>query len=76
MASEPGRTLITVVHDPELLPLLATRVIGMAAGRVQWDRPIGDITAPVLQDLYGRRTGEAAARHEHGHTPVTRLAHA
>ena len=55
------RTLVTVVHDLGLLPRLATRVLGMAHGQVQWDRPIGDVTAPMLQALYERRAGEAVA---------------
>ena len=76
LASKPGRSLITVVHDLDLLPLLATRVIGMAAGRVQWDGPIGEITAPLLQDLYASRAGDMASCHEPGHAPMTRLARA
>jgi phosphonate transport system ATP-binding protein len=76
LASAPGRTSITVVHDLDLLPLLATRVIGLAAGRVQWDWPIGEVTAPMLQDLYGRRVGETAASQEPEHAPMARLARA
>jgi phosphonate transport system ATP-binding protein len=57
LASAPGRTLVTVVHDLDLLPLLATRVIGMAEGCVRWDRPIGEVTPPLLQALYERRCG-------------------
>lgn len=49
----PGRTLLTVVHDLDLLPRLATRVIGMAAGRLQWDLPIDDVAPPLLNALYG-----------------------
>jgi phosphonate transport system ATP-binding protein len=74
LAAEPGRTLVTVVHDLDLLPLLATRVIGMAAGRVQWDRPIGELTSPMLQDLYERRAGGAGAGPEPEHPPMGRLA--
>jgi phosphonate transport system ATP-binding protein len=51
-ACDSGRTLVTVVHDLDLLPLLADRVIGMAAGRVQWAQPIGDATPTLLQSLY------------------------
>ena len=76
LASEPGRSLMTVVHDLELLPLLATRVIGMAAGRVQWDRPIGGVTTPMLQDLYGGRAGERAAHPEPERRPMARLVRA
>ena len=52
LAAEPGRTLLSVVHDPGLLPLLATRVVGMAEGRVCWDVPIAELRAPMLQALY------------------------
>jgi phosphonate transport system ATP-binding protein len=54
VAAEPGRTLVCVVHDLALLPLLATRVIGLADGRLQWDRPIGAVTPALLQALYER----------------------
>jgi phosphonate transport system ATP-binding protein len=53
VASGPQRTLVTVVHDLALLPHLATRVIGMAAGRVVWDLPLPDVSAARLQALYG-----------------------
>jgi phosphonate transport system ATP-binding protein len=54
-AAGPGQTLVTVVHDLELLPLLATRVIGLAGGRVQWDVPLAAVTPSLLQALYGQR---------------------
>jgi len=60
VAAEPDRTLLTVVHNLDLLPLLATRVIGMAEGRARWDRPMTDVTPSLLQALYERRTDEAA----------------
>ncbi len=60
VAAAPGRTLVSVVHDPELLPLLATRVIGMAEGRVCWQLPVADLTPALLSDLYGPRTGAPA----------------
>jgi phosphonate transport system ATP-binding protein len=75
-ASEPGRTLVTVVHDLDLLPLLANRVIGMAAGRLQWDLPISEVTASMLQDLYGRCGGVAGFCHESECAPMARLARA
>jgi phosphonate transport system ATP-binding protein len=49
--ADPAHTLIVVVHDLELLPRLATRVIGMADGQVVWDRPIGQPSPPMLQAL-------------------------
>lgn len=54
VAAEPGRTLLTVVHDLALLPMLATRVIGLAQGRVRWDRPRVEVTPSLLQALYER----------------------
>jgi len=74
LAAEPGRTLITVVHDLALLPLLATRVIGMADGRVQWDRPIDALSASWLQELYERRAVEPATAEDHRPAPAARLA--
>lgn len=76
MADEPGRTLLTVVHDLELLPLLATRVIGIADGQVRWDRPIAEVTPALLQALYGRRADDQATVPSPQPTDVFRLARA
>ena len=46
-------TLMVVVHDPALLPLLADRVIGLAAGRVVFDKPLNDLDPAALAALYG-----------------------
>lgn len=51
-------TLITVVHNPALLPLLAERVIGFKAGRIAFDLPLKRVDADRLRDLY--RNGGAA----------------
>jgi phosphonate transport system ATP-binding protein len=53
-AEQPGRTSVCVVHDLELLPVLATRVIGIANGHVSWDRSISELTPALLQALYER----------------------
>jgi phosphonate transport system ATP-binding protein len=45
-------TLITVVHDPALLPLLAHRVIGLRQGRVVFDGPLSGWQPDDLKDLY------------------------
>ncbi|MDO9164900.1 MAG: ATP-binding cassette domain-containing protein [Rhodoferax sp.] len=47
-----GATLLTVVHQPGLLPLLADRVIGLAHGGVLYDGPVGDATPSLLRSLY------------------------
>lgn len=48
----PGATLITVVHQPALLPLLADRVIGLRDGALAFDLPIAHVGAERLQALY------------------------
>lgn len=62
VAAVPGRSLLCVLHDLELLPLLATRVIGIAEGRVAWDKPLAELSPALLQALYERSdTGPAPA---------------
>nr|WP_231379677.1 ATP-binding cassette domain-containing protein [Polaromonas sp. CG_9.11] len=59
--TEPaGRTLVSVVHDPELLPVLASRVIGIADGELQWDVALSALTPGHLQELYRPRSGGVA----------------
>lgn len=76
LAAEPGRTLLTVVHDLDLLPVLATRVIGLAEGQVCWDWPMADVTPSLLQSLYERRAGGAHAAVPPQSTTRVRLARA
>jgi phosphonate transport system ATP-binding protein len=45
-------TLISVVHDPALLPLLAHRVIGLRQGKLVFDGPLADWRPRDLKDLY------------------------
>ena len=66
LAEPAGRTLVSVVHDTELLPLLATRVIGIAGGELQWDLPIEALEPGRLEALYrpksaGSGTGPRAS---------------
>ncbi len=51
-----GATLLTVVHEPALLPLLGDRVLGLRAGRLVFDRPVGQVDDSLLADLYRRDT--------------------
>ena len=46
-------TLISVVHQPELLPLLADRVIGLRHGRLVFDQPLARLDPAMLDALYG-----------------------
>ena len=63
-----GSTLISIVHNPTLLPLLADRVIGLQDGLVAFDLPVAAVDAACLDDLYcldrprSSRSSEAARR--------------
>jgi len=52
-----GATLISVVHNPVLLPLLAERVIGLKQGRVAFDLSLAEVGEQELGALY--RAGSA-----------------
>ena len=47
-----GKTLLTVVHDTRVLPLLADRVIGLAHGRLAFDLPVAAADEATLVALY------------------------
>lgn len=61
LAATPGRTLVTVVHDVDLLPLLSERVLGVAAGKVLWDRPVRKVADADLRALYAAPTARVGA---------------
>jgi phosphonate transport system ATP-binding protein len=50
--SAAAATLLVVVHNPDLLPLLADRVLGLKAGRLLLDLPLGALNAAHLKALY------------------------
>jgi len=52
VTSARDATLITVVHNPTLLPVLAQRVIGFKAGRIVFDVPTAEVNEQRLQSLY------------------------
>jgi len=60
LAEPAGRTLVSVVHDPELLTVLATRVIGIADGELQWDLPLDAVEPDRLKQLYRPRSAASA----------------
>ena len=45
-------TLVSVVHNPVLLPLLAERVIGLRQGRIAFDLPLTDLDHQELANFY------------------------
>lgn len=73
MQAAQQATLITVVHSPSLLALLAERVIGLAAGKIAFDLPVRDVDGSHLSRLYG---GAVADVYSAAHAPLHALAHA
>jgi len=63
----PEATVLTVVHDPALLPRLADRVIGMADGRIVLDAPVAAVDGRALAALYAGERARPAS-------PVVRIA--
>ena len=53
-------TLLTVVHDPALLPLLADRVIGLKQGQLVFDLPIDGLSTGHLDHLYAAADTQGA----------------
>ncbi len=81
-ATAQGATLLSVVHNTDLLPLLAGRVIALAAGEIVFDLPVQAVTPHHLRALYteGQPLAEAPGRscplnYQYGpavfNTPVT-----
>ena len=52
LAQEHGMTLVSVIHDPGLLPILAERVIGLRHGRIVFDLPVDKVDDHCLTQLY------------------------
>lgn len=57
-----GATLITVVHQAALLPVLADRVIGLAGGQLVFDLPRAEVDAARLRALYRGTPEESGGR--------------
>lgn len=62
-------TLISVVHNPSLLPLLADRVIGLKQGRIAFDLPVAAVDDQQLVNLYRPDSGHDRP---HWQMPVSR----
>lgn len=45
-------TLITIVHDPALVPMLGERVLGLRGGRLVLDGPVAALDVPAQARLY------------------------
>lgn len=55
-------TLLTVVHDPALLPLLSERVIALKNGRLMFDLATNALKPVHLEMLYAENRTESIAR--------------
>lgn len=55
-------SLLTIVHNTSLLPLLADRVIGLQRGRLHFDLPLAAVDDRTLMELY-RPAGASEASH-------------
>lgn len=60
-AAAGGATLVSVVHNPALLPVLADRVVGLRAGRIVFDLPRGEVDEARLAALYETAAADAPA---------------
>ncbi len=54
-----GATLISIVHDPALVPLLGSRALGLRGGRIVFDGPVQVLDAALLSGLYGSAVAPA-----------------
>lgn len=45
-------TLVSILHNPNLIPLLATRVIGLKHGEIVFDLPVEQVDQRCLNQLY------------------------
>lgn len=55
-------TLVSVVHNPALLPVLSQRVIGMQNGRIAFDLPLDQVSTERIDSLYRQQAGPAQGR--------------
>lgn len=52
--ASPGRALVLSLHDPALARAHCTRLVGLRAGSVLFDRPVPDVDEGDLDTLYRR----------------------
>ncbi len=57
-AEARGATLVASLHAVDLAIGNFTRIVGVKAGRIAFDLPAGEVTVPLLHDLYAGEGGE------------------
>lgn len=60
------RLLVTALHDVDLALERFDRIVGLADGRLHFDRPAAEVSTEVLDDLF--EAGTAADGHDHAAT--------
>jgi phosphonate transport system ATP-binding protein len=68
-AGSRGATLVTSLHQVELAHAQFERVVGLRAGRVQFDLPREQVTQELLRDLYAGATEPSPPPIESVETP-------
>ncbi|WP_028593201.1 phosphonate ABC transporter ATP-binding protein [Paenibacillus assamensis] len=58
---ELGITMVVNLHDIDLARQYATRIIGLRAGEIVFDGPVGEATEERFTHIYGRSLREEAA---------------
>ncbi len=53
-ARESGATLVATLHDVPMALQHFPRIIGLRDGQLVFDLPAGEVTRPLLDDLYGQ----------------------
>jgi phosphonate transport system ATP-binding protein len=53
IASGAGLTVITTLHHVEYARRYADRILGLRAGRLVFDGPVGDLTEGAVRDIFG-----------------------
>lgn len=64
-AEKEGITMVTVVHDPAMLCLVADRVVGLRENRIAFDLPTTGVTRELLDGFYGDEKLDDAVDHDH-----------
>ena len=60
LAAEDGIPALINIHDVPIARAFARRIIGLKAGEIVYDGPVGDLTEEVLERIYGGTWASAA----------------
>lgn len=66
-AEARGATLVASLHAVDLAIGNFSRIVGVKAGRIAFDLPAGEVTVPLLHDLYASEGGELPIQAHESH---------